>query len=496
MVFLKTLLFKKSTVYSIHMVLKKVVLFLALVLSVSLHGQELRLADAIASALQNNPRIKQSQQKVMQKEYELKAAKGNYLPTVNLLGGYTYLSENIEINMEQVKGSLDDILAKYGVAAIGSVMTLPPEMQATLYNDMVGLLGQMPAYNLIVDNQGMVTANVMAVQPIFMGGKINAGRKYASAVLEESKLQQIQTNNEIIQETINRYLGVLLLNEVVETRTAVLEGMKKHEKDAERLVETGIIPHHTLLRAKVAVANAEQELDDDMNKRDLAVLALKTTMGIPQDSIISIFGKMNFNLVALHSDSLISEAMDAQPILRIIEQKKVMVEQDHSLHLAEFMPEVFAFAEYGMFRNELPIIQPPFILGVQMKLNIFNGFKDYNKLKVSKHLMEEVNFADVYARDQIRLWINKAYRNVLNAQTKYSKLGSTIRLAQSNLNVTEKRFNEGVGRSLDVIDARLLLEGSEVQRLVALYEYYSSLTDLYLAAGKPEKVLEIYQENK
>ncbi len=476
------------------MVSKKLVFLLFIALSLSLQSQDLRLADAIASALQNNPKIKQQQQAVIQKEYGLKAAKGNYLPTVDLLGGYTYLSENIEINMEQVKGSLDDMLAKYGVAAVGAVITLPPEMQSALYNDMVGMLGKLPAYNLVVDNQAMFTGNVMAVQPLFMGGKINAGRKFAEAELEESKLNEITARNEIIRETIQRYLSVLLLENVVETRANVVAGMKKHQKDAQRLAETGIIPSHMLLRAQVAVANAELELSDDSNRLSLAKDALKTSMGFPQDTSISLSGKMDFHLTMLNTDSLIAEAMSHQPMLQIIEQKKKMVEQSHALHLSEFMPEIFAFGEYGIFRKDLPIIQPPFILGVQLKMNLFNGFKDYNKLKASNHLMEEVQFAEKYARDQISLWVNKSCKNAINAQTKFTKQSATIKLAESNLSVTEKRFNEGVGRSLDVIDAQLMLEGAQITRLVALYEYYDALTDLYLATGNPEKVLEIYQE--
>jgi hypothetical protein len=42
-----------------------------------------------------------------------------------------------------------------------------------------------------------------------------------------------------------------------------------------------------------------------------------------------------------------------------------------------------------------------------------------------------------------------------------------------------------------VIDARLLYEGAEVERLKSLYDYYLALSDLYLATGDAQKAVDV-----
>jgi outer membrane protein TolC len=64
-------------------------------------------------------------------------------------------------------------------------------------------------------------------------------------------------------------------------------------------------------------------------------------------------------------------------------------------------------------------------------------------------------------------------------------------LARKNMEINEKRFEEGLSKSIDVIDSKLLYEGAELERLKSLYDYYIALTDLYLATGSPQKVVQL-----
>ncbi len=201
----------------------------------------LGLQQAIDSAMQNNNKIKQSRESVYEKEYLHKAATGNYLPQVSLNAGYTFLSKNPEVNMSQVKESVDDVAGRYG-SVIASELGLSNETQEEIYNSIVNSLGKLPAYNIIIDQQHYPNLSINAIQPIFTGGKIIAGRNASQAEYELSRIELENTSNEITKEVIERYLQVVLLKEVVKTRQEVVEGIEQHEKDAKRAVEIGMIP--------------------------------------------------------------------------------------------------------------------------------------------------------------------------------------------------------------------------------------------------------------
>ncbi|NPD46661.1 MULTISPECIES: TolC family protein [unclassified Lentimicrobium] len=474
-----------------------IILMVIMSFPTSVKSQNISLTDAIAYGIQHNEEILRQKEVVFQKQYEHAAMKGNFLPKITAAGGYTYLSENMQINMEQVKGSLDDVLSKYGVAVANEIIPIEtsPEFQQGLYNSINSSLSKLPAYNIEIDNQHMPTANIVATQPIFMGGKIIAGTKFAKAESNEASYELIKVSNEVTQTIIKRYLAVVLLQDVVETRANVLEGMKEHRNEAEKAIEIGVVPPHVLLRADVAVADAKRKMKDDENNLQLALLALKSEMGMKEDTVLVISDKMKYHMNAIALDSSLQDAYEAQPIFGILEQKRIMVRQNYNVKRSEILPKVVAWGEYGFFREELPIIQPPVMLGIQVKMNLFNGLKNINEMKAAKHLEMEVDYAEDYARNQIKLWVNKSYINILNSQSKYQEMQAVIAMAEENLRVNEKRFTEGLTASLDVLDARLLLEGELVEELVSLYDYYNALADFYTATAQPEKILEIFNQN-
>ena len=459
------------------------------------YGQEkvISISEALEISYNNNEKIKRYSERVQQKIYKNKAAKGNFLPSINLIGGYTYLSENMEVNTSQVKNSIDDLAGKYGAAFVQGYgadlgLSITPE---AAYSTIVGALSQLPAYNLVVDNQQLPTAMIAATQPLYTGGKIIAAKRYAQAELETSQIELKQVKNDIANELIDRYLSVVLLKQVVKTRQQVYEGMLKHQEQAERAIQLEILPKHVLLRAKVAVANAEKDLNNDKNKLELAEMALRTTMNLPDSIGFQTIDSIAYRDLNFNFDHLLLTANSNQPFLELIRQKEVMAKQSHALEKSKFLPNIGAFGTYNMFRDELPIIPSRFIVGVQAQFNIFNGFKDVNKLKASKHLQEEVKNAKEYATQQLKLLVESNYRNTLNQQKLYNSQRNTVALAKENLRIHTRRFEEGIGKSIDVIDATLLYEKAKIDQLVALDAYYKAVANLYTAIGQPEQIIPI-----
>ena len=450
------------------------------------------LEAAVDSALSNNDKIKQYRHKVHQKEELNGAATGNYLPSVGIMAGYSYFSDNPEINMSQVKESVDNVAGYYG-ADIARALGLSDETQEALQRLITGSLNKLPAYNITIDQQQYPNLNIVALQPLYTGGKIIAGKRFTEADLELSNVELKTIKDEIIRETVERYLAVALLKRVVATRKEVVRGMKRHERDAKKAIEVGLIAPHQILRAQVAVANAERDLDDDRNKLSLAVLALRTSMALDPAAPFEISDSLIYRPVDLSLDSLKDEARFGNPVFAMIKQKKTMVDQKHALERSEFLPQIGAFGTYNFFREEYPVIPPRFVVGLQMKINLFHGMKDYHNLQASNYLKKEVNQAEIYARKQIDLLINKAYRDVINYQMRYEKFAPTEKLAEKNFQINEKRFKEGLAKSTDVIDARLLYESAQLERMHSLYQYYQALVRLYTATGNAYKVVNIFK---
>jgi outer membrane protein TolC len=64
-------------------------------------------------------------------------------------------------------------------------------------------------------------------------------------------------------------------------------------------------------------------------------------------------------------------------------------------------------------------------------------------------------------------------------------------LAKEHSYIVEKRFEEGIERSVDVVDAHLIYQNAKIDQLKILYEYYMALTSLYFVVGTPEDVINL-----
>ena len=475
--------------------MKKILFFVAVILlilplSISAQGISLSLESAVDSALVNNQKIKQQEEVVLQKEYLNKAAIGNFLPSIDLFAGYTYLSDNPEFDTEKIKESIDDMFGDYG-AVMAKQLGLSPWTQQVIHDEIVAGLSTLPAYKLEIDQQTYKNANLVITQPIFLGGEVWAGKKFAQAELGLANEELNKTRNEIINSTTQQYLSVILLEQVVELRNNALAGMKKHESQAKRAIEIGVIAPPEIIRAQVAVANAERNLDDAMNELSLATSALRSTLNLSAYTSLRLTDSVYFHEVHMNLAEMKELALAQNSILKEIDHKQKIADQAFAVKRSKFLPQIVAIGEYNLIREDYPIVLPRYSLGVQLELNLFHGMKKINELKSVKHLSKEVGVAKQYAENEILLLTEELFYKTENSKTRYLKLKPTVELAKKNLDINEARFREGLGKSIDVVDAQLLFQAASLERLLSLYNYYTSLSQLYIATGQPDLVVDI-----
>ncbi|HNW58220.1 MAG TPA: TolC family protein [bacterium] len=479
-----------------------VTLLAALLLPSLLPAQSLTLEEAIQAALRGNERIRQYEERLQQKRQANKSAWGNFLPSARVQASYNHLDEPLAIDLDPIREAIITIQAG-NQTEMANIYTLlqgqaplgAAQRQALNQKYTATLDGLLPPFSETLKKQDYPSAALVGVQPLFMGGKLIAAKKYASAEEEAASAELVQTRHQVLRQAASAYFTVALLQQVVATRTDVLAGMQRHRQDAQRLFDEGLIARYHLLRAEVAVADAERNLLDDQNKLELARISLANTLGMESTSPLVAADSLVFNAAA---DSLVGmkrSAQENQPLLQMVAMKKRAARQKSAVARAELLPEVAGFGKYEMYPEYLSALEPRWVVGVQANWTLFNGFKRMHALQESAHLEREVEHIQKDAQQQVDLWVNKAWRDAANARARYDKLAATLALADENLRLNDKRFQSGLGTSLEVVDARLAQERILLERLSSLHAYYSALADLYVAAGKPDQLLAVWNRH-
>jgi len=463
---------------------------LSFFISGTIGAQQLSLSKAINDAMDYNLDIQQQQKRVMQADAYNQSSVGWFLPKVSVMGGYTWFNQDMEINMKMIKPALDDVAGIYG-ASIAQDLGLSTGTQEEIYNQIVGGLQKLPDDNIAFDFNQFPNASISAVQPIFTGGKIISAKNSAGVTSNISRLQMTTTRNLVSKKIVDEYFLVVLLEGTVKAHEMAVKDLQMHQKNIHRMVEKGVLPKYNLLRAEVALATAERNLDDEKTRLDISRTSLNISIGYPKDTLVVLSDTMHFKLQNISVSRMQEDAQRDLPVFQLIEQKKQLVEQNYNAQRANMFPQIYAFANYSFFNDYMPIVMAPFTAGVQLKYNIFNGMSDYKKLQASKYMTEESDLSAENAKIKVNFLIEKSYKQVEASKRRYLKLDSTIKLAEENARISNKRFEQGIGNSTDVIDANTLLETARVEQLLSLYSYYVALNNLYFASGQSSKIVDI-----
>lgn len=462
-------------------------------------GGKIDLEFAVTSALKNHPRIKQMEISIKKSEKGKDDAFGNFLPEINLGYSFTHLNGPISIDLSPIRDAMITLQSKNQAEfaniykLLGGGAPLTDAQKSSLAGSYANQLNSLlPEFKSTLKKQDYWTATITGVQPLFTGGKILAANNIAELEYRAANLELKRVKNEITAEVITNYLNVVLLTELVKVRNDVTSGMKKHEERAGKMLAEGLIANYNYLRAKVAVSEAERNLYNDQKNLELAVLALKNSMAIDETCEIIIEDSL-LSTVSLEEETMYSQlAKENHPLLKLIEIKKEMAAEKVSIDRSKFMPTIAAFGKYELYPEYLSAIEPKWAVGVSLNLNLFNGLQDKANLQSSKLLEKEIGYIEQDAASKINMLVQKQYLASENSAERFRMGAASLELAEENLRLNEKRFDTGLGTSLEVVDARLMLEKNKIELKTALFEYYKTICQLLETSGKPEDFVRIW----
>ena len=442
------------------------------------NGRLLSLDEAINMSLANNPAIISAYHSEQAAIRERKAVRGLRMPQINVVGNYTYLNKDIDINLNNLKQDFNSKTTEFISAATQSGI-ISQQTSALLGGVLEGLGNMDWRYNLQKQNFGFVGAEIVA--PIYLGGKINAA--YRAAKLEEQGaiLKSKQIENSLISEIVERYYALALATHVVQVREQVAAGIGKHLRDAIALEQQGMIPHSERLYVEYKMAEAERDLQDAKLKLATIRKALNTTLCTSEEftATTPMFILNNIEPIDYYKHTADSH----NPILSQVELKKELSIEGVRIQRSQFFPQITAMGAANIYNGGVSDILPRWAVGVGVSFKLFDGLARENKYMAAKEVAQEVEQIAIKAHDDINLLIEEQYNQLLNYHNRIISINSSIRFAEEYRQAKEIAFAEGWTTASDLIDAELNLAKARTERLEAAFNYDITLAKLLEAAG-------------
>ncbi|MGR5092680.1 TolC family protein [Vibrio maritimus] len=443
-------------------------------LSLSSLAAEVSFDEAWQLLQQNNNSLAAQRANVERYGHLKDASSSLNLPKVTVGANYTRLDQDVTLNGQQFADSLSGVPNIPGLGqALGS------------------LLGGVTS---TLEHKDIFSSSIRAVWPIFTGGRITAAQTAAEGKKEEAQSQLAMEVQARYEDLSKYYFSVILAKNVVDTRMAVEKGLTKHRDFAIKLEEQGQIARVERLQAEASLDKAVVERKKAEHSLNIAQAALTQVLGQtetvePRDELF-----INRNLPPL--DAFVDQTLDTYPGLAILDAKEKQASSLMKAEKGKYYPEVYAYGDYSLYHGDslTSQLKPDWLVGIGVSVPLLENTGRSEQMKAANSAVSQVQFLRKQARQDLSVLVEKTYLEAQQALDEVQGLNSSIQLAQENLKLRQKAFSQGLGRSLDVVDAELYLASIKTQQDAASFQYLLSLNKL-LALSSEMNNFATYKHN-
>lgn len=459
-------------------------------LSAQTQGGTITLEEAVNLTMEGNPTLKALEYEEKAAKRERQAAIGLYMPKISVKGAYSYLGDDIALNLNGAKGAVKDgatnmigkIMSDPTVATSPVIQKILPQVQGGLNS----LLGLDWAYTLQNRSFGFIGGDV--TMPIFMGGKIVAANKAAKLKEQSVQAQGDQQRNALLSEVVERYYGYALALNVVDVRKQVLAGMEQHLRDIKSLERNGMVAQTERLYVEYKYAEAQRELLNAQLQAETVGNALCNTLGIDRAAtpITTMFVMGDIETLEYYQNI----AADNNPLLNQVDLKRQLAKQNANVHRADFMPQIVAIGGGTFYNYQVTGLLPRWAVGVGFNFKIFDGLSREYKYSAARNTVRRVEALQTKAGKDIAILVESIYNKMMNYRNQITSIESSIAFAEEYLRAKNAAYLEGMGTSTDLVDAELNLAKVRIERMQAAYNFDLYLAKLLEAAGISDRFLD------
>lgn len=432
-------------------------------------GEPLSFQQALERMRSAHETLRAADQEAEQRREEREARKGLRWPKVELSGQFTRIDEPIAIDLDPIRKV---------------ILTLHPQVPAS----------RVPSFVEEVQGESFWKADVHATWPIYTGGKVAAANRAAEARVADATQQRRQVEQSLSSELVRRYFAVRLAAAAQEVRAAVLAGLDRHLFEARRLEEEGLISKAERLHAEVARSDADRQVkraghDLAIARAALANILSEAAAGDPSSPLFVVAG-----LEPL--EAFQAAASRDHPAFARLSAQQALASQAVAAERARWRPDVYLFAKRELHEDGLTLLDPSWAAGVGATFTLFDGFARNHDAAAARLQLTRIETMEARARRDVATLVEKRYREVARSREQFDALAATLDLARENVRVRTRAFEEGLATSLEVVDARLALSRTQLERLAAAYEFDVALADLLEASGQAGRFEALRQQGR
>ena len=329
------------------------------------------------------------------------------------------------------------------------------------------------------------------INQMIFNGSYFVGLAASKALIELSEKQTVRAKVDLIESVKKAYYIVLNTKERLNLVNSNLERIKSLLNDTEILYENGFVEKLDVDRIKVSYNNLNAEKIKAERLYDLSLSVLKFQIGFPVNDKLSVIGSIEDVIISVNDYDIQSFEYSDRIEHSILNTNKRLKSYDLKNNRSQFLPQIYAnlsygyntsSSEYDLFFNSNRWKNFGTV-GLQIIVPIFDGFNKRSKINRSKIVVQQVENQIKFLERSIDLQINQNFIELKNAIESLYVSKENLVLANDVYNVSEKKYKEGVGSNLEVLDSNNALKIAQTNYYNAYYQAIISKINLDKTLG-------------
>ena len=349
----------------------------------------------------------------------------------------------------------------------------------------------MPQNLFAVPRGGFANQDVMVMWPLATGGRLRTLVRQAQAAKTASGADLETVKLDLALEIKTDYFQVLLAREdalIARDREAAAADRLRNDTAA---AQDGRVPQLYVLRDQAEDADARQGANDAARDVDLALIMLKTTMGVDFQPALGLYPDAALTLSGTLEDAIpiipgnaVDLALAARPEFIAAQQRLESARLGLTAAREASSPQVAleAMADGG-YGHDAPGAIGGGSVGVVVGVPIFDGgLRKSERTGVSAQIVKAQAELD-RERLQVIREVESAHIAVVAAQRNAAIAEAGIAAAQEDYRVETLRYESGRGTNVEVLDALAALTRARGDRAQMLYNEQVAFSQFTRALG-------------
>lgn len=388
--------------------------------------------------------------------------------------------------VKAAKEAINNADARIGLAKTGFY----PEADVTASYSNIGpvtklTIPNMGTFQLYPENNYSASINYRQVLYDFGRTRQNIDLETEGKAISELTLEQVKQRLSLF--AVNNFYTLLFLQAAIKIKDEQIAALNEHLDFVEKMMSTGAATEYQILVTKVKISTIESQKVDMIAALTAQQAALNSLLGNEYRVHPVVKNDLAVEIPLTQADSALSYAFRNRDEVLLNEKRTALAELRYGMTKLTNKPLISFMASGGGKNGYIPDmakIVPNYVLGIGIKVPIFDGTKNKYNLLQAQSAITSLSFDSESTKRTISNEIYEAEAYMYAAEIKITQFQLQLAQAIKAYSLAETSFKSGIITNLDLLDANTSVSESRLMLLKARIDYAASIYKYKAALGE------------